>query len=214
MNVYLIDTTTNTQTVIPVIPESIIAQGETNFLSYDILNIGEVKIPNGENLSTYSWDDGLFPSERLKGQPFLHGTWQDPQIYQRRFEGYKSAGIPLKLLITQTPINADVFISSFAVTYQGVNGIHYSIEFVAKKDIKVATESGGTGKTGSLKTVTLKRATAPAAKTYTVVSGDSLWKIAQKKLGSGAKYTEIYNLNKNKIKNPSLIYPGQVLTLP
>lgn len=33
-------------------------------------------------------------------------------------------------------------------------------------------------------------------------------------LGSGSRYTEIYNLNKDKIKNPNLIYPGQVLRIP
>ena len=38
--------------------------------------------------------------------------------------------------------------------------------------------------------------------------------IAKKQLGNGADYTKIYNLNKDKIKNPNLIYPGQVLTLP
>lgn len=48
----------------------------------------------------------------------------------------------------------------------------------------------------------------------TVKSGDCLWNIAKKQLGNGADYTKIYNLNKDKIKNPNLIYPGQVLTLP
>lgn len=56
--------------------------------------------------------------------------------------------------------------------------------------------------------------TAPKAATYTVKSGDCLWNIAKKQLGNGADYTKIYNLNKDKIKNPNLIYPGQVLTLP
>ena len=50
--------------------------------------------------------------------------------------------------------------------------------------------------------------------TYTVKSGDCLWNIAKKYLGDGSRYTEIYNLNKDKIKNPNLIYPNQVLTLP
>ena len=56
--------------------------------------------------------------------------------------------------------------------------------------------------------------TAPKTTTYTVKSGDCLWNIAKKYLGDGSRYTEIYNLNKDKIKNPNLIYPGQVLTLP
>ena len=55
---------------------------------------------------------------------------------------------------------------------------------------------------------------APKAKTYTVKSGDCLWNIAKKYTGNGAKYTELYNANKGVIKNPNLIYAGQVLTLP
>lgn len=50
--------------------------------------------------------------------------------------------------------------------------------------------------------------------TYTVVKGDCLWNIAKKFYGSGAQYTRIYNANKDKIRNPNLIYPGQVLTIP
>ena len=50
--------------------------------------------------------------------------------------------------------------------------------------------------------------------TYTVVRGDSLWKIAQKQLGSGKKWTELYEANKSTIKNPSLIYIGQTLIIP
>ena len=55
---------------------------------------------------------------------------------------------------------------------------------------------------------------APNVKTYTVVRGDCLWNIAKRYLGNGARYTEIYNLNKDKIQSPNLIYPGQVLILP
>ena len=58
------------------------------------------------------------------------------------------------------------------------------------------------------------RAVPVTPKTYTVQSGDSLWKIAKKTLGDGSRWSEIYNLNTDKIGNPDLIYPGQVLTLP
>lgn len=49
---------------------------------------------------------------------------------------------------------------------------------------------------------------------YTVVKGDSLWKIAQNHLGSGRRWTEIYEANKGTIKNPSQIQVGQVLQIP
>jgi nucleoid-associated protein YgaU len=60
--------------------------------------------------------------------------------------------------------------------------------------------------------------TAPKAagsgRTYTVVRGDSLSKIAKKIYGDGSKWRMIYEANKATIKNPDLIYPDQVLTLP
>lgn len=49
---------------------------------------------------------------------------------------------------------------------------------------------------------------------YTVVKGDCLWKIARKYLGSGARYMEIYELNKDILKSPDRIYIGQVLKIP
>ena len=51
-------------------------------------------------------------------------------------------------------------------------------------------------------------------KTYTVKAGDSLWKIAKQFYGNGASYSKISGSNSDKIKNPNLIYPGQVLTIP
>ena len=50
-----------------------------------------------------------------------------------------------------------------------------------------------------------------AADMYTVVSGDNLSKIAGKLLGDRTKWTVIYDMNKDSIKDPGLIYPGQVL---
>lgn len=56
--------------------------------------------------------------------------------------------------------------------------------------------------------------TEPDAGNYTVQSGDCLWNIAKAKLGDGSRWKEIYDLNTDKIENPNLIYPGEVLTLP
>ncbi len=49
---------------------------------------------------------------------------------------------------------------------------------------------------------------------YEIKSGDTLWAIAQKFLGNGARYTEIFEANKEVIKNPDLIYPGQKIRIP
>ncbi len=52
------------------------------------------------------------------------------------------------------------------------------------------------------------------AQTYTVVSGDSLSKISKRIYGDASKWKQIYEANADQIKNPDLIYPGQVLEIP
>jgi len=47
-----------------------------------------------------------------------------------------------------------------------------------------------------------------------VVRGDNLWNIAHAHYGSGFHYTVIFGANKDQIRDPDLIYPGQVFTLP
>jgi nucleoid-associated protein YgaU len=55
---------------------------------------------------------------------------------------------------------------------------------------------------------------APAEQTYTVVSGDTLSKIAKKFYGNANAWNAIFQANKEQIKNPDLIHPGQVLRIP
>jgi len=54
----------------------------------------------------------------------------------------------------------------------------------------------------------------PAEKTYTVVAGDSLSKIAKKFYGDANKWKKIFEANKDQIKNPDLIKPGQTFKIP
>jgi len=45
-------------------------------------------------------------------------------------------------------------------------------------------------------------------------SGDNLWTISRRVYGEGVRYTTIYTANQGQIRNPHLIYPGQVFDLP
>jgi nucleoid-associated protein YgaU len=53
-----------------------------------------------------------------------------------------------------------------------------------------------------------------AGHTYTVVKGDSLSKIAQREYGDANKWRTLYEANRDLIKDPDLIYPGQLLSIP
>ena len=56
--------------------------------------------------------------------------------------------------------------------------------------------------------------TIGSSRTYVVVKGDSLSKIAKREYGDANKWRAIYEANKGSIKDPDLIYPGQELTIP
>jgi nucleoid-associated protein YgaU len=55
---------------------------------------------------------------------------------------------------------------------------------------------------------------APEARYHTVEKGDSLSKIAKEMYGDPMKYPAIFEANKPMLKDPDLIYPGQVLRIP
>lgn len=56
---------------------------------------------------------------------------------------------------------------------------------------------------------------AAPASNYTIRAGDCLWNIAKDKLGSGLKWQEIYNMNKDVLgTNPDLVYSGTAIKLP
>jgi nucleoid-associated protein YgaU len=54
----------------------------------------------------------------------------------------------------------------------------------------------------------------PEISAATVTRGDSLWRISRRHLGKGMRYTVIYEANSSQIRNPNLIYAGQVLVMP
>jgi len=54
----------------------------------------------------------------------------------------------------------------------------------------------------------------PEAQFHTVVSGDTLGKIAKTYYGNAMKYPEVFEANKPMLSDPNKIYPGQVLRIP
>lgn len=53
-----------------------------------------------------------------------------------------------------------------------------------------------------------------AGRVVIIQPGDHLWGIARQRYGSGFRFTLIYEANKDQIRDPDLIYPGQVFTVP
>lgn len=73
----------------------------------------------------------------------------------------------------------------------------------------------GAAKPAGMQTAdTSSHVVVPEISTAMVVHGDSLWRISRKTLGQGVRYTLIYQANAQQIRDPNLIYPGQVFVLP
>ncbi|MFD0462176.1 LysM peptidoglycan-binding domain-containing protein [Microvirga aerilata] len=76
----------------------------------------------------------------------------------------------------------------------------------ARREVASALPSGQVADAGTV--------VIPSINTALVSRGDNLWRISQRIYGKGFRYTMIYGANQEQIRNPNLIYPGQVFVLP
>ena len=67
---------------------------------------------------------------------------------------------------------------------------------------------------GSSSTAPSTETNTTGGRTYVVVKGDSLSAIAKREYGDAKEWPRIYDANRDTIKDPDLIYPGQTLRLP
>ena len=220
IDIFITDTETKRKVQLPSLPEKVVLTLQKKYATYSILDLGGISLPSGRELSGVSWD-GVFYGESRKNFPFIR-NWMSPKEIQTILTEWRDNGHVLKLIITDTPINIDVTLSTFEGIYGGGFGDYeYSISFLEYREPEVTV-----GKNTSLAQTTKRPASNTNSRTYTVKSGDCLWKIAQKYYGNGSKWTNIYNANKSTIEsaakkhgkkssdNGHWIYPGTVLTIP
>jgi hypothetical protein len=208
MDIFLTDFKTSEHIRFPMLPEDIRVQSRGIFESYNIMAKGSVMLPYGEELTGFSWS-GIFPGEARKHDPYIN-EWQSPNELLRLLEIFRTKEKKLRLLVTETSINRDVYIQSLTGQYKGGYGdYHYTLNLIHAKDLFIKMR----GKSDTPKAD--ERPEPPPVTTYTVISGDTLWRIAQRFLGEGRRYPEIHAANRDVIgNNPNRIFPGQVFTIP
>lgn len=175
----------------------------------NVIQVGDVNLIGNTGLREISLKS-FFPA---KDYNFSNNAGRkQPLTYVEKIESWRKSGTPIRVIITGT-LNMEATVESFVWGEQDATGdIYYTCNLKEYKKIKTkkATVTIATVKP----TVRATKPQASTARTYTVKSGDCLWKIAKQFYGNGAQYTKIYNANRDKIKNPNLIYPNQVLTIP
>jgi nucleoid-associated protein YgaU len=194
---------------VPVNPPNInISSGSSN-TTVDVAGIGEVTILQEPLAKTFEFDS-QFP---LTYAPFceyinIPTPWEAVAFIEK----YKSDQ-PFRFIITNTPINILVSVEDFSYEERAgdVGTLYYSLKLKEYRIVKPRKINVSTTNKVTLKS-TPRAYTKVTPKTYTVVKGDYLIKIA-KKLGI-SDWRTIYTANKDKIKNPNVIYVGQVLIIP
>jgi len=198
--------------LLPVLPETISQSCGSYNESVKISGLGEITVNQNRPAYIFSFSS-FFPKKVFRGVSGKELT--EPYSICQKILSWKNSDKPVHLIIAGTNINMYCTIEDFSMSENGgdVGTIHYSIKLkeyraVTIRQIKVKNNNASLSKTPKR----VDNRVVP--KTYTVVKGDCLWNIAKKHLGKGSRWKEIYNLNKDKIKNANFIYPGQVLKLP
>ena len=138
--VYLTNVETDEEVQLSMTPEKISIKTEASFRTYNIVEKGEISLPKGERLTRISWS-GILPGAGMLMYPFLtHTAWENPQEIIKVFKRWREDGAKIKLLITQTPVNLEVYIKDFDYEASGGMGDYkYSIGLIAAKDLQVLT---------------------------------------------------------------------------
>ena len=209
---------------LPIAPQKLTVKIKGNNKTPTLINEGDINFLRAPGLTEITFD-AVLP---MLGQYSFANGYRRPDSYLNKLENLMTDKEPFRFLVSRVSpsgrllydTNMKVSLENYTVTEDATKGPDVTVSITLKQYISYSTKTVTVVKPKPEKKPVVQQkkkretSSAPKVKTYTVKSGDCLWNIAKKYYGNGAQYTKIYNANKGKIKNPNLIYPGQVLTIP
>lgn len=206
---YLTELKNNEQIQLAMPPEEVKARTSASFRTFNIIERGEVKIPKGEQLTDISWT-GYLPGATMLMYGFTRAAaWQQPKEIIATFKRWREDGSKLKLLITQTPINLDVYIKAFDYEFSGGQGnVKYTINLIAAKEMKILTveESDAQRKAKENSQNDLLTRATKSRTGMLIGNVRNLWELAQILSGNGGNWEAIGDLN--GIDQPDVLDPS------
>lgn len=191
--------------ILPVTPQNYPMAAGRGVERLDMAQTGQIALPGLKSLFTGTLEF-MLPAQAY---PFLAaGAVADPQHYIDLFAAWSRNGNVCRYIVAGTGVNIPVLLGPLEYSEQdGSNDVYcklplYEYRFLDEVKVERAAQGAARSPAGQ----------SGAPNRYTVVRGDSLWAICRKFYGDGSLAYKLATVN--GIKNPNLIYQGQVLTIP
>lgn len=204
--IILKNTETGQELTLPVTPSKYPMAAGRAVESLDMAQTGQINLPGLKSLFSETLE-GMLPAQLY---PFCtSGAVADPNYYIELLQRWSEDANVCRYIVAGTGINSPVLLGPLEYWEQdGTNDVYYQLPLYEYRylDEVVVEQTGNSSRQ-------VETSSEPeTADSYTVVKGDSLWAICQQFYGDGSLAYKLATAN--DIKNPNLIYPGQVLSLP
>lgn len=214
--------------LLPVAPSKLSISIDNKNKTMVLINEGEINVLKKAGLTDISFT-AMLPQTKYPFAVYKNG-FQKADAFLDKLEQLKTSQKPFQFIVSRTypngkllfDTNIKVSLEDYKIIEDSKNGFDVNVEIKLKqyRDYGTKTVNVTIKQDKPVATVqnTRPAETSPTPKvtpkTHKVVSGDTLWGLAKKYYGDGSKYMKIFNANTGILKNPNLIYAGQVLTIP
>lgn len=213
----------------PIAPEKVQLKIANKNKTLILMNDGEINFLRKAGLTDVSFDL-LLPNVQYPFARYISG-FKKANYYLEELERLKTSQKPFKFkVIRKFPNGKMIFNTNMKVSLEDYRpsddaeqgfDVRVSVKLKQYRDFGTKTcnitfESAKPMMAPPQPARETENSPAPVVenKTYTVVDGDCLWKIAKMFYGDGSLYPKIYEANADQIENPNLIYTGQVFVIP
>jgi len=207
---------------LPIAPSKLQTKITNKNKTIILINDGEINLLKKAGLTDIDFEVDIpqvkYPfaiyNNGFKPASYFLDKFEKLKIDESKFQFIVSRVSPGGELLFDT--NMKVSLEDYSILEDTKNGLDLTVSVKLKQyrdyGAKTVTIKPTTiAKAATVATTKSRATTKVVAKTHKVVKGDTLWAICKKYLGDGQKYSAIAKLN--GIKNPNLIYPGQVIKL-
>ena len=208
---------------LPVMPSEFERVISANYETNNVIGLGDIATFGGNGLAQLSLSS-FFPNKEYSFNAY--SDVPKPYEFVKYFKEWKNKGVVVRVILTGTDINQEMYITNFSYGERdGTGDVYYSMDLLEYRPITIPTITENTSNntqntsrpTDNNNNNSNKNNTNNTQKTHKVVKGDCLWDIAKKYLGKGSDYPKIKEANKSKypsLSKNNIIYVNWELIIP